>query len=171
MSQQNLIPVDKMGWGERLAITSSMDLSDAETVKHVCEVLNVPVSELQAHVGLAASGDVIVNLDIEPTDYTNLFDMAKIKKVEQQIKKASSKKEPSGKRRGRQGKKIAEAFAAIPYTPTPIEAFRQQFNVSVPVLRQQKRFDPSQHLGRVRVKTDPETKQLMIYRDAPAAEA
>lgn len=169
MSQQNLIPINKMGWGERLAITSSMDLSDADTAAHVCEVLNIPMSELQANVGLAASGDVIVNLDIEPTDYSDLFDMSKIKLVQPKQKAEKTPKAPSGKKRGRVGENISIAFAAIPYEPTPVEAFRVTHGVSVPVLRQQKRFDPTPELGRVRVKTDSETKQLMIYRDQPVA--
>lgn len=165
MSQAKLIPVEQMGWSERLAITSTMDLSDNDTLVHVCEVLNIPVSELQAQVGLAASGDVIVNLDIEPTDYSNLFDSTKIKPVQPKAKKVKEVK-----KRGRRGDKTANAFAAVPYEPTPVETFRQQHGLSLHVLRQQKRFDKQADvLGKVRVEVDKETKVMMIWREKPTA--
>ena len=176
MSKQELIPINEMGWSERLAITTGMDLSDEDTAKYVCEVLNIPLADLQATVGLAASGEVEVNEEINPKDYINLFDMSRVKLVKAQTSSPATKpaqktaKAPSGKKRGRQGVNIASAFAAIPHTPTPVNEFKTRFNVSSHVLRQQKRFDPTPELGRVRVKTDSETKQLVIYRDQPTAE-
>jgi len=69
------------------------------------------------------------------------------------------------KKRGRKGTKIAEAFIAIPSTPTPVEKFATDNNVSLNVLRQSKRFDKSGTEGAVRVKKDKESGTLMIWRE------
>ncbi len=75
------------------------------------------------------------------------------------------------KKRGRKGTKIQLAFAAIPSTPTPAEAFAQQNGVSLAVLRQSKRFDTSGTLGAVRVKKDRESGTLMVWRDPDSVTA
>ena len=73
------------------------------------------------------------------------------------------------KKRGRKGTKIKKAFAAITYTPVSVEEFTRQHDISLPVLRQHKRFDPTPSLGKVNVrqKKFPNGKKLMIWRDEP----
>lgn len=73
------------------------------------------------------------------------------------------------KKRGRKGTKITQAFMAIPYEPTPVQAFAEKFEVSVPVLRQSKRFDTSPEKGPVRVKLNKATNILEIWREAPTS--
>lgn len=80
----------------------------------------------------------------------------------------ATKKVKEPKKRGRKGDKIANAFAAIPASPTPVEAFASSNNVSLAVLRQSKRFDPNPDLGTVHVKKDKESGTLMIWREATA---
>jgi len=181
-----LIPIDKMGWSEKLAITAGMDLSDTATVKHVSEVLKVTVNDLQANLGLAASGDVEINTTLNPSDYVSLFDTNKIKHREGGVsaknsapitKPSSAKKAPKvaaeKKKPGRQGDKILQAFRSINTTPQFVDDFQKKFGISQPVLQQAKRFDkltdpkssfydPS--LGKVRVTTDAETKRKVIFR-------
>lgn len=78
-------------------------------------------------------------------------------------------KEPQ--KRGRKGDKITTAFAAIPLTQTPVDDFIKKHGVSLAVLRQSKRFlaamDPAvaKSLGKINVRQDKETKQLMIWRE------
>jgi hypothetical protein len=77
----------------------------------------------------------------------------------------ATKKVPEPKKRGRKGTKILDAFQAVPETPTPVDAFMQNYEVSLPVLRQASRFDKSGLTGRVRVKKDKDSKTLMIWRE------
>lgn len=77
----------------------------------------------------------------------------------------ATKKTTSPKKRGRKGDKIANAFKAIPKTPTEAEKFAADHSVSLAVLRQSKRFDRSPDLGKVRVKKDKATQTLMIWRE------
>ena len=72
----------------------------------------------------------------------------------------------SPKQRGRKGNNVATAFCAIPPTAVSLEAFSLQYNVSMHVLRQAKRFDTSGTTGKVRCKKDKETGTLMIWREA-----
>ena len=82
----------------------------------------------------------------------------------------ASKPIKSPKKRGRQGSNVINAFQAVPTTPTPVEAFSAQYNVSIHCLRQAKRFDQTGLNGAVRVKKDKETGMLMIWREAEASE-
>ena len=78
-------------------------------------------------------------------------------------------KEPQ--KRGRKGDKISKAFAAVPMTQIPVDAFIVEHGVSLAVLRQSKRFlaamEPAvaQSIGRINVRQDKDTKQLMIWRE------
>lgn len=68
---------------------------------------------------------------------------------------------------GRPGSKITQAYAAIPYDPTPLESFAEQHDVSIAVLRQHSRFDPFGDKGKVRTGKDLKTGVLMIWRQEP----
>lgn len=74
-------------------------------------------------------------------------------------------KEPG--RRGRKGNNIAVAFEHIPYDPVLVTEFSSQYNVSLAVLRQSRRFDPKPSLGTVCVRTNKETGLLMVWRERP----
>lgn len=75
----------------------------------------------------------------------------------------------SPKKRGRKGTKISEAFRSIPPTPISVDDFAKRWNVSIPVLRQSKRFDTSPELGRVIVKVNKENGNLEIWRESVAS--
>lgn len=82
-------------------------------------------------------------------------------------------KEPQ--KRGRKGDKITKALQAVPTTPMSVDAFIAEHGVSLAVLRQSKRFiegmdaATARTIGRVNVRQDKTTRQLMIWReDVPA---
>lgn len=176
------ISIAEMGWSERMTVCSSFDLQDPQTAQHVCEVLNITEEELESGIGLVAGGDCELNQDIDPAEYTELFDLSKIKLNEAvaqapqeqtgtarpdltQAPQTATSAKVKGKR-GRSGDKIDLAFQSIPHEPVSLESFRTQHGVSVPVLRQQKRFDKFSELGKVRVKKDG-SGELTIYREQP----
>ena len=78
-------------------------------------------------------------------------------------------KEPQ--KRGRKGDKIAKALLAVPTSPVSVDAFIAEHGVSLAVLRQSKRFiegmdaTTAQSIGRVNVRQDKTTRQLMIWRE------
>jgi hypothetical protein len=85
------------------------------------------------------------------------------------IQKPKSNKTPQtatktpGKR-GRKGNNIATAFGAIPSTPVAIEQFASEHNVSIAVLRQSRRFDRFPETGKVYVRKDKTSGNLMVWR-------
>lgn len=78
-------------------------------------------------------------------------------------------KEPQ--KRGRKGDKITKALQAVPSSPMPVDKFIAEHGVSLAVLRQAKRFiegmdtQTAQSIGRVNVRQDKATRQLMIWRE------
>lgn len=78
-------------------------------------------------------------------------------------------KEPQ--KRGRKGDKIVKALLAVPTSPVSVDAFIAEHGVSLAVLRQSKRFvegmdaTTAQTIGRVNVRQDKVTRQLMIWRE------
>jgi len=74
-------------------------------------------------------------------------------------------------KRGRKGDKIATALRAVPTTQMPVEEFIKQHGVSLPVLRQSKRFiekldaETQKQIGKINVRQDKATKTLMIWRE------
>ena len=78
-------------------------------------------------------------------------------------------KEPQ--KRGRKGDKITKALQAVPMAPMSVDAFIAEHGVSLAVLRQSKRFiegmdaATAKAIGRVNVRQDKATRQLMIWRE------
>ena len=74
-------------------------------------------------------------------------------------------------KRGRKGDKITKALQSVPTTPMSVDAFIAEHGVSLAVLRQSKRFiegmdaATAQSIGRVNVRQDKATRQLMIWRE------
>ena len=85
---------------------------------------------------------------------------------------SASKRIKEPQKRGRKGDKIVKAFSAVPTTQTPIDQFIAEHGVSLAVLRQSKRFlaamDPATaaSIGKINVRQDKATHQLMIWREA-----
>lgn len=86
----------------------------------------------------------------------------------------ASKKAKEPQKRGRKGDKIAKALQAVPTSKVPVESFIKEHGISLAVLRQSKRFiaalDPAtqQAIGKVNVRQDSASKQLMIWREEPS---
>lgn len=85
---------------------------------------------------------------------------------------ASKREYPTHRsRRGRKSNKIINALLSAPTTPVPVEAFMAEHDVSLPVLRQAKRFaeaaDPetAAKIGTVRVRQNRITRELMIWKE------
>lgn len=78
-------------------------------------------------------------------------------------------KEPQ--KRGRKGDKITKALQAVPTAPMSVDTFIAEHGVSLAVLRQSKRFiegmdaATAKAIGRVNVRQDKNTRQLMIWRE------
>lgn len=83
----------------------------------------------------------------------------------------ATKKPKVPQKRGRKGDKIATALRAVPTTQTPVDQFIKQHGVSLPVLRQSKRFieklptEDQKAIGKINVRQDKATRTLMIWRE------
>ena len=143
---------------DRVAIVSGYDLSNTQTMTHVCEVLNVEPDDLEAAVGLSADGMVEESvIDAEP--YRQMFDQTlvsvtatavaepvhdsaivktAIKSTKTKPQTATKVKKPT-KKRGRSGSKIVTAFTQVPIgleNAIRVDDFSDQHGVSRAVLRQ-----------------------------------
>ncbi len=173
-----------LNWNDRFALIDHFKPSDADA----CTALSVTAEELKTARGMLAAGTFTPTPDLDYSAYEKLFastasaapaaDKSAAKTTRRSGSTSTSKSDkpqtatkvtPAPKKRGRKGTKIAEAFAAIPTTPTPVDAFATSHGVSLAVLRQSKRFDKSPELGAVRVKKDKESKTLMIWREAASS--
>lgn len=74
----------------------------------------------------------------------------------------------TGAKKGRPGNRIKDAYADLTSVPTPVNNILSKHQVSLPVLRQTKRFDPTPEKGRVCFKTIEGT--LHAWRAVPASE-
>lgn len=178
-----------LNWNDRFALIDHYKPSDDQ----VCVAFGVSADELKTARDMRSAGAFTATPGLDLSSYGNMFATASASPSTGSGVSSSSKaparrggstsvtkdtsdskagtpstatkktKEP--KKRGRKGDNIAKAFAAIPSTPTPVEAFASSHGVSIAVLRQSKRFDTSGSTGLVRVKKDKESKTLMIWRE------
>lgn len=72
----------------------------------------------------------------------------------------------TGAKKGRPGNRIKDAYADLTNIPTPVNNILSKHQVSLPVLRQTKRFDPTPEKGHVCFKTVEGT--LHVWRAAAA---
>jgi hypothetical protein len=84
---------------------------------------------------------------------------------------SASKRVREPQKRGRKGDKIKQALCAVPTTPVPVDDFIKQYNISLAVLRQAKRFIEKfdettvRQIGKINVRQDKVSKQLLIWRE------
>lgn len=147
------VSVSDLSWGQRFAIINGYKLSDEQA----CDALGVTTQELLTARSLVVKGvfHIDTTLNIEP--YGVLVGRVSTTK---KIDTAGT----TTKRRGRKGDKITTCFQSIPNEPTPVEAFLAQHGVSLPVLRQFKRFDNTGLPGQVNVRKRDGV--LMVWRSA-----
>lgn len=174
----------KLTWDQRFALIDRYAPSDAQATK----ALGISQAELDTARAMRAKGTIKASTSFDVEGYGNPFEIetssdepssstvtsTKSVKAPTSVKsirrdsappETATKRIASPKKRGRKGTKIAEAFMAIPYTPVPVDEFAAKYGVSVPVLRQSKRFDVNAELGVVRVKTNKESGRLEIWRE------
>lgn len=174
-----------MSWPDRFALIQHYTPTDSQ----VCATFGLSQDELDTARSLQAAGTFRASTNLDVAKYANVFTTdgsAPVSTVAPTIAKSgktgkgattftkpesSTKKVKVPQKRGRKGDKIAVALAAVPMTQTPVETFITQHGVSLAVLRQSKRFlaklDPAvaATIGRINVRQDKTTKQLMIWRD------
>jgi hypothetical protein len=176
--------MSKLTWSEQFALIDTYKPTDEQVVK----AFNITQAELNTARALRAAGTITASKEIDTASYGDVFvagdssDTATstksgivrpgVKSVAKTVTKTpetATKRVVAPKKRGRKGTKIQEAFKSIPAAPVPVEEFAKQYGVSIPVLRQSKRFDTSPDLGEVRVKVSKDTGKLMIWREASAS--
>jgi hypothetical protein len=148
------ISITNLSWGQRFALINAYHPSDDQA----CTVLGVTSQELNTAKALISKGvfQVDTTLNVEP--YGVLF--GRVSSNKPKIKNIAST--TTEKKRGRKGDKIQTAFLAITETPVPAEQFIEKYGISMPVLRQFKRFDKTGLPGHVNVRKQEGV--LMVWR-------
>lgn len=162
-----------IGWGERFALIDHFNLSDQQAI----EAFDITNDELSVARDLQSAGSIQIATDlnfdkyiealsvIEPTKPAEPTEPTEPEPITTKPEKKVKAKPTSTQKRGRKGTKIVDAFRAVPTQPMPVEEFVALHEVSLPVLRQYKRFDKTGLPGTVRVRKDKETSILMVWRD------
>lgn len=177
-----------LSWGDRFALIDFYKPSDDQ----ICAAFGVTQDELDTARTLRAAGTFVATKNLDAQKYDGVFtaltpltnqprgitmNPIKAPTATTHATAASSKPETASKpvkipkKRGRKGDKILKALTSVPTTQVPVDQFIQQHDVSLAVLRQAKRFvaslDPAQaqQIGRINVRQDKTTKQLMIWRE------
>lgn len=176
-----------MSWNDRFALIDHYKPADAE----ICTAFGVDQSELETARQLRSAGTFIANTQLDVSKYNGVFaaSMSEISNPQtissgdgnknkgnatshQKPETAAKKvhvKVPA--KRGRKGDKITKALQSVTSTPVTVDSFIKQHGVSLAVLRQSKRFieklDPAvaKQIGKINVRQDKGTKQLMIWRE------
>ena len=162
-------PTKSLSWNDRLALINAYKPSDSA----VCSAFGVSSDELQTARDLEQAGTFSPTKDLDVASYSQVFGAPTgaavmggvVKPKASQPAATATKKVVAPKKRGRKGSNIKTAFSAVPSTPVTATDFAKSHNVSIAVLRQGLRFDTT-GLGKVRVKKDKTTKNLMIWREA-----
>ena len=169
--------MSNLTWGDKFALIDHFKPTDEQITRS----FNVTQAELDTARSLRSSGTIAVSQNVDTNAYRDVFlDGGKTEtktthttvKTQPTVTKTpmtATKRVIAPKKRGRKGTKIAEAFKSIPASPVPVEDFAKQYGVSIPVLRQSKRFDTSPDLGDVRVKVSKDSGKLMIWREGPTS--
>lgn len=174
-------------WNERFALIAHYNPTDEQII----QTFGIPKAELDTARQLLKVGTLTVSSSYDAASVENPFvasptpeqsdTVTSTKKGTTKVPTASrptilanpddappetaTAKSAEKRKRGRKGTKISEAFRAIPETPISVDDFAAQYGVSIPVLRQSKRFDTSPDLGRVVVKVDKDSGKLQIWRE------
>ena len=160
----------QLGWNEMFALMDHYKLDDTSAA----QVFGFQPDTLETARELKANGTIVPCTDIDFSQYDSLLGVKKPAATDTSTSAnkpaTATKPTRTPKKRGRKGSKIANAFAAIPAEPTDATAFISEHNISMAVLRQAKRFDRTGLDGAVHVRKDKESGNLVVWRDAPAAE-
>ncbi len=169
-----------LSWNDRLTLINHYKPSDAVAT----QAFGITQAELDVARTQLKAGSFSLSPDLDVESYGHLFaspadgEDATATSTKSPGRRSTSTSTTKGtapetatktvreaKKRGRKGDKILKAFSSIPATPVAAEEFAKSHGVSIAVLRQSKRFDPTKGGGTVRVKKDKGTKTLMIWRE------
>lgn len=159
--------VDSLSWNQRFALIDAYTPTDSQ----ICDTFGVSSDELSTAREMRKAGTLTPSKDLDVNKYNGIFSTTTPASTTHSRPDATSKPETASmrakeaKKRGRKGDKIQTAFAAIPGTPVVADQFVKQYNISMAVLRQSKRFDKTGLTGLIRVKKDKATKSLMVWRE------
>lgn len=154
-----------MSWNDRFALIEKYKPNDAQ----IMSSLNVTKDELDFAREMRSNGYFVPSIDVDFDHYDGIF-TGTMKQLEINKPVMTTKKIKVKKRRGRKGDKIIQALNAVPTIPVDVETFSKQYGISVPVLRQSKRFiaamdkSVASTMGTINVRKDKKTKNLMIWK-------
>jgi nickel-dependent lactate racemase len=156
--------MSSMSWNDRFALIDYYKPTDEQVIK----TMSVSAAELATARELRRMKVFIPNHSFDVERFGNPFDGSRNAVVNNNITKDIPRKNVScivreERKRGRKGNKIATAFANIPHVPTSIEDFSKRHGVSIPVLRQSRRFGPEM-AEKIHVRKDKNTGVVMIWR-------
>ena len=158
--------ISSLPWSTRLAFIEFYGPSEQE----ILSTFFVSLAELKTAIELKDDKTFHVDNTIDVEAIGNIFKRTwnKDDTIETEILPPVLRK-TKNKTRGAKGTKIHEGFKHVPLTPTNVYTFSKQYKISLPVLRQSKRFDKYTSTGTVIVKQkiNPNTnkKELMIWRE------
>jgi hypothetical protein len=180
-----------MSWNDRFALINHYKPTDEQ----IYAAFNVDSNELNTARSLLAQGTFIANPQIDVAKFSDIFaaptasaatvattaTKPAVKATKPAGKKSgatvhakpesATKKAKVPQKRGRKGDKIQRALQAVTTTPVSVDSFIKQYGVSLAVLRQSKRFlekmdtTVSKKIGKINVRQDKSSKQLMIWRE------
>lgn len=176
-----------MSWNDRFALIDHYKPADDA----VCAAFGVEQGEFETAKQLRAAGTFIANEQLDVSKYASVFSASPAAPVSANVVAATPAPKAKNKgvatthtntktatkavkvpaKRGRKGDKITKALQAVSATPVSVDTFIKQHGVSLAVLRQSKRFiekmEPAvaKQIGKVNVRQDKTTKQLMIWRE------
>jgi len=146
--------LDKLSIPEQVILFNHFNLLDGVALK----AFKISESDLYTIKELAKERFAPKTVSINPNLYADQIE--EINESHEQPRSSTRKRRP----RGRPGLNIIKAFASIPYTPVPAVQFAKEHKISINSLRQHTRFDNIGMSGKVVVKQDKDTKELMVVR-------
>lgn len=167
--------IQHLTWADRFVLIDAFTPTDQQ----ICATFRVHPDELQVARQIRSGGNLMRVSVIDPQNYKEIFTMTPtpIRSTAAIITgptadsadtvtviSSSPKEKKNSVKTGPKTSKIHLAFANIPSTPTPADEFTKTHGVSLAVLRQSKRFDDSGAIGKVNVRRDKNTKQIMVWR-------
>ena len=167
-----------LSWQDRFALMQHYNPTDEQ----VCTAFGLTPAELDTARHLLASGMFKASTKLDVTQYAGVFTgdtsmlapstSPKVGRSTTFTRPESATRAPRiPQKRGRKGDKIQQALMAVPTVQVPVETFMLEHGVSLAVLRQSKRFlqklDPAvvKQIGRINVRQDKGSRQLMIWRE------
>ena len=147
--------IKDLSWTQSLSIIQHYKPSE----QRIGEIFGISKEKLQT-LGIIFKPDP--TFDVTP--YYVLFEPSSEHPVMLPIPKGESHYSQNKKRAGRPGNNIINSFWNVPSTPVGAIEFAEKSNVSLSVLRQSKRFDKTNLLGKVHVRKNKDGI-LMIWRD------